>query len=242
MTTFVLVHGAWHGGWAWDRVAPRLRESGGVVATPTLTGLGGDPAEANRKAGLRTHVDDVIRVLDALPSVPVILVGHSYAGLVVREAADRRPEQVERIVLVEGWAGPSGSSMLSLVPDWFADGIRKAATDEGDGWLIPPPHPAVFGITDATDVEWLQRKLRAEPLRTFSEATRLTGVVEEIPGVGIYCRPQNFPFAEIADQLGYELVGVDGPHDLMVRDPGFVADQLLEVSEKAMPLVGRRPG
>jgi pimeloyl-ACP methyl ester carboxylesterase len=243
MTTFVLVHGAWHGSWAWDRVAPRLRDSGARVLTPTLSGLGGNVAEANREIGLCTHVDDVVRVLDGLSEERVILVGHSYAGLVAREAADRRSERVAKIILVEGWAGPSGSSLLSLAPGWFSDGIRKAAAEGGDGWLIPAPHPAVFGITEAADVDWLQGKLRSQPLRTFNEATRLTGAVDEIPGVGIYCRPQNFPFAEIAAELGYELVGVDGPHDLMVSNPGFVAEQLLAAAEEGEVLlraIGRR--
>jgi pimeloyl-ACP methyl ester carboxylesterase len=240
MTTFLLVHGAWHGGWAWDRVASRLRERGAVVATPTLSGLGGEAAQADLETGLRTHVDDVLRALEGLSGEPVILVGHSYAGLVVREAADRRPERVEKIVLIEGWAGPNGSSLLSLAPDWFADGIRQAAGASG---LIPPPHPAVFGIIETPHVEWLQTRLRSQPLATFSEATRLTGAVDEIPGVGIYCRPQNFPFAEIADGLGYELIGVDGPHDLMVSDPGVVAEQLLAAAEEGEMLLrssGRR--
>jgi pimeloyl-ACP methyl ester carboxylesterase len=227
MTAFVLVHGAWHGGWAWDRVSPSLREAGATVIAPTLTGLGGDSSGLSPDVGLAAHVEDVVRALDSLSEVPAVLVGHSYAGLVVREAADRRPECVRQIVLVDAWVGPHGSSLLSVAPDWFSDGIRKAAEDGGDGRLIPAPHPAVFGITDPTDVSWLEGKLRPQPLRTFTDSTRLTGAVDEIPGAAIYCKPQNFPFAELAEQLGYDAIAVDGPHDLMVSDPGLVADQLL---------------
>jgi pimeloyl-ACP methyl ester carboxylesterase len=231
MTPFVLVHGAWHGGWAWDRVAPELREAGATVVAPTLTDPGEPALGPDGEVGLRTHVDDVVRVLDALVDGPAILVGHSYAGLVVREAADRRPERVRRVVLVEGWAGPNGTSLLDAAPAWFGDGIRNAVEKGGGGGLIPAPHPAVFGITDPADVSWLAAKLRPQPLRTFTDPTQLSGAVDDIPGIGIYCRPQSFPFAEIAERLGYELIGVDGPHDVMVSDPNLLTDRLLAIAE-----------
>jgi pimeloyl-ACP methyl ester carboxylesterase len=226
MTTFVLVHGAWHGGWAWDRVSPRLRKAGATVVAPTLSGLGNRP-EAPSEIGLATHVEDVVRAIDAVADGPATLVGHSYAGLVVREAADRRPERVEKIVLIDGWAGPDGSSLFSLAPTWFTEGIRKAVADGDDPALIPTPHPAVFGITDPADVSWLEGELRRQPLRSFTDTTRLTGVVDEIPGVAIHCNPPNLPFAEFGHDLGYELVAVDGPHDVMVSDPSLVTDCLL---------------
>jgi pimeloyl-ACP methyl ester carboxylesterase len=233
MTPFVLVYGALHGGWAWDRVAPELREAGATVVAPTLTDPGEPALGPDGEVGLRTHVDDVVRVLDALVDGPAILVGHSYAGLVVREAADRRPERVRQIILVDAWAGPDGSSLLSLAPAWFADGIRKAVEDGGDGWFIPAPHPAVFGITDPTDVGWLEGKLRPQPLRTFTDSSRLRGGVDEIPGAAIYCRPQNFPFAELAEELGYDLIGVDGPHNVMVSDPELLTDRLLAIAGRS---------
>jgi pimeloyl-ACP methyl ester carboxylesterase len=230
MTTFVLVHGAWHGGWAWDRVSPRLQEAGANVVAPTLTGLDEESPEASPEIGLQTHVEDVVRALDALSDGPATLVGHSYAGLVVREAADRRPELVGQVILVDGWAGPDGSSLLSLAPDWFTEGIRQAVTDGGDDELIPAPHPAVFGISHPADVAWLEEKLSPQPLATFTDPTRLNGAVDEIPGTAIYCKPPNLPFADFGDELGYQLVPIEGPHDVMVSDPELVAEQLLAVS------------
>ena len=227
MTAFVLVHGAWHGGWAWERVSPLLEEAGATVSAPTLTGDRPE-SEPTRQVGLGTHVEDVLRALDALTGERATLVGHSYAGLVVREAADRRPERVERIVLVDGWAGADGSSMFSLAPHWFAEGTRKAAEEGGDGWLIPAPHPAVFGITEPEDARWLAARLRPQPLRTFTEPTRLGGAVDEIPGTAICCTPETLPFAGLAEQLGYQLVSVEGPHDVMLSGPDLLAEQLLE--------------
>ncbi|MFG2055620.1 alpha/beta fold hydrolase [Micromonospora sp. NPDC048930] len=219
-STFVLVHGAWHGGWAWGRVVPLLRAAGAHVIAPDLT--------HDRDIGLRTHVDEVVAALDAVPGDrEVVLVGHSYAGLVVREAADRRAERVGRIVLVDGWAGVDGASMSTLAPAWFTDAVRASAQATGDGWRIPAPDPAAFGIEDPADAAWLRRRLRPQPLRTFTESTRLTAAVDRIPGTGVYCRPQTFPFADLADALGYHLVAVDGPHDVMLTHPETLAAALL---------------
>src|SRR5688572_8722489 len=124
MTTFVLVHGAWHGPWAWDRVVPLLHAAGMRTLTPDLA--------TAKDQGLH---DDAQAVVAALGTVPeeddVVLVGHSYAGLVVREAADARPDAVGHIVLVDGWAGPDGSSVFSLAPDALVEAVRTAAETAG---------------------------------------------------------------------------------------------------------------
>ena len=208
MTTFVLVPGAWHGSWAWERVVPLLPNA--VAVDLTL----------DRDVGLRDHVDEVVAVVDALDDPDVVLVGHSYAGLVVRQAADLRPERVAHLVLVEGWAGPDGASLADLAP--FMDRVWAAVRD---GWRVPVPDSATFGVTDLGDAS----RLRDHPLRTFTEPSRLTGAVDRIPGTGVHCRPEVLPFARIAKQLGYRQVALDGPHDIMLTDPGAVAGVLLEL-------------
>jgi pimeloyl-ACP methyl ester carboxylesterase len=219
MTTFVLVHGAWHGSWAWERIVPLLETARARVVTPDLT------LEAD--VGLDWHADQIVAALDGLPADErVVLVGHSYAGLPVRQAADQCPQRVAHLVLIEGWAGPDGSSMFSLAPDWFVDGIRAAVAGDG-GSSIPAPHPAVFGIADPDDAEWLAQRLRPQPLSTFEDRTRLTGAVEAISGTGIHCRPATFAFADFAAELGYRLVALEGPHDLMLTDPEALARELL---------------
>ncbi|MCK2214991.1 alpha/beta hydrolase [Actinomadura sp. ATCC 31491] len=152
MTTFVLVAGAWHGPWAWDRVVPFLDRAGARTIVPDLAYAPGTT--------LRDHVNQVLAALPATsridsttvpgtdrgvgsgtgrttgretgwsdhdPADQVILVGHSYAGLVVRQAADMRPDRIARIILVDGWAGPTGSSMFTLAPPAFAQAMRAAA-------------------------------------------------------------------------------------------------------------------
>jgi pimeloyl-ACP methyl ester carboxylesterase len=210
MTTFVLVHGAWHGPWAWDCVAALLRRAGDRVIAPELCP---DPG-----TGLRDHGRQVAAALDGADG-DAVLVGHSYAGLVVRQAADLRPDRVRRIVLVDGWAGRDGAGMFALAPVPFVAAVRAAALSNTDRRLIPAPPPAAFGITDPADAEWLAARLQPQPMLTFTGPAELTGAVDRIPGTAICCRPATYPFARFAAELGYAVVFMDGPHDVMLTDP-----------------------
>ncbi|MET9632683.1 alpha/beta fold hydrolase [Lentzea sp. NPDC006480] len=216
MTTFVLVHGAWHGPWAWDRVVPLLRAAGTHTITVNLT----TPADR----GLHDDAETVITTVDTMQDNDIVLVGHSYAGLVVREAADARPDAVRHVVLVDGWAGKDGASLVSLAPDAFARTVRAAADSRGQ---IPAPAPEAFGITDPEAAAWLAPRLLPQPLRTFTEPTRLTGAVDRIPGTAICCRPRTYPFDEFGAAVGYETLALDGPHDVMLTHPEPLVPLLL---------------
>jgi pimeloyl-ACP methyl ester carboxylesterase len=219
MTTFVLVHGAWHGPWSWDRVVPLLNTAGIRTLTPDLSAVG--------DYGLHDHAEAIIAAIDTVPdNDELVLVGHSYAGLVVREAADARADAISHIVLVDGWAGADGASMFSLAPETFTSAVRTMAETLGDGWQIPAPPPAAFGIVDNTT--WLAARLLPQPLRTFTEPTRLSGAVDRIPGTAIYCRPQTYPFDRFGEAIGYRTLAVDGPHDVMLTDPEALVRTLLE--------------
>lgn len=221
MTTFVLVHGAWHGPWAWDRVVPLLNAAGVRTLTPEL----GSTADH----GLHEHAEELLAAIDAVQDGDdLVLVGHSYAGLVVREAADARPDAVDRIVLVDGWAGADGSGMFTLAPEAFTDAMRSAADAHGQGRRIPAPPPAAFGITDSDIAAWLAPKLIPQPLRTFAETTRLSGAVNRIPGTAVYCTPLTFRFDLFGEAVGYRTRALEGPHDVMLTDPRAVARVLLE--------------
>ena len=219
MTTFVLVHGAWHGPWAWDRTVEPLHAAGARTLTPDLSAPGDH--------GLHDHARTVVAALDSVAEDDIVLVGHSYAGLVVREAADARPGIVGHLVLVDGWAGPDGSSMFTLAPASFVAAVRTAAETLGGGHRIPAPPPAAFGIHDADTADLLAKRMVTQPLRTFTEPTRLTGAVDRIAGTAVHCRPQTYSFDRFGADLGYRTVALDGPHDVMLTDPHRLARILL---------------
>jgi pimeloyl-ACP methyl ester carboxylesterase len=232
MSHFVLVHGAWHGGWCWDRVRPHLLAAGHRVSTPTLAGLGGRRDELSAQLSLAHHVDDVVGAIAAEGTGAddedeVVLVGHSYAGIVVREAADRRPDRVARLVLLDAWVGGDGDSMLSIAPEWFASAVMQAAHDTGDGWTIPAPPPSLVGVDDPADGAWLDAHLTPHPLRTFSDPTTLGGAVDAVPTAAIVCaRQSGIPFAGWAEDRGWPVETIESGHDVMVTNPVELARAL----------------
>ncbi|MFG1906102.1 alpha/beta fold hydrolase [Kribbella sp. NPDC048928] len=220
---FVLVHGAWHGPSAWDRVVPLLHAAGAHTVTPDL---GTHPDR-----GLHDDAATVIATLDNLTGDDeVVLVGHSYAGLVVREAADARPDRVRQVVLIDGWAGPDGASLFDLAPDSFEEAVRAAAARIGDGSPVPAPPPAAFGVVNPADAAWLTERLVAQPLRTFAESTRLSPAVADIPGVAICCTPPTYDFASFGQSAGYRTVPIEGAHNIMLTDPAQLTQSLLTTS------------
>lgn len=231
MSHLVLVHGAWHGGWCWERVTGLFAEAGHTTACPTLKGLAERSGELTPEVGLRDHVTDVLGAIDAAPEgEPIVVVGHSYAGIVVREAADRRPERVSRVVLLDGWVAPNGKGLFDVAPDWFVDGLTGSAQRDGDGWRIPAPDPALFGVTEPSDVEWVRPRVTDHPLRTFQDPTTLGAAVADVPGSAIVCRPgAGIPFEQLATEVGYEVLDIETGHDAMVTKPQELArllDQL----------------
>jgi pimeloyl-ACP methyl ester carboxylesterase len=225
VTTYVLVHGAWHGAWCWRDVAAPLRSAGHQVSIPTLVGLGERADEFRPDIGLRDHVDDVVHTLEGADLGDVVLVGHSYAGLVVREAADRAPDRVARLVLVDAWAGPDGASIDSLAPAFFRNWVESVT----EGGAIPVPAVRTVGVTDPQQVAWLESRLTPHPRRTFSDPTRLTGAVDAVPCRAVVCTPPGgIPFAGWAREFGWKTVELESGHDAMVTAPAALAGLLLE--------------
>ncbi len=140
MATFVLVHGTTAGGWVWKDIAGPLRDAGHVVYTPTLTGLGERVHLLNRDVGLDTHITDVVNVLRFEDLRDVILVGHSYGGMVISGVAEQMPQRIEELVFFDAMVPYDGESAVGATGEIVRERMEIQVDEEGDGWLIPVQH------------------------------------------------------------------------------------------------------
>jgi pimeloyl-ACP methyl ester carboxylesterase len=170
--TFILVHGAWHGGWCWYRVADILIAHGYRVYAPSLTGVGDRTHLFSKDISLQTHVDDIVSLVEAEELEDFILVGHSYGGFVISGVGDILRERVAHYVYLDAGVpadmAPGASFRWS---DFDALGVRKTRLklirEQGNSVALPPPPAATFDISDPLDVNWVQRQLRPMPLQTY---------------------------------------------------------------------------
>ena len=137
MATVVLVHGTTAGGWVWRKIAARLRSEGHTVYTPTLTGLGERVHLASPSVDLDTHVTDVVNTIEYEDLERVVLVGHSYGGMVIAGAADRLPEKVAGLVYLDAIVPRNGESLVDLQPAERREQTERRVAEGGQGWLIP---------------------------------------------------------------------------------------------------------
>jgi pimeloyl-ACP methyl ester carboxylesterase len=179
MATFVLVPGAWLGGWAWQRVTPQLCAAGHEVYTPTLTGLGDRAHLGTPKTNLDTHIADVVNLIAAENLRDVVLVGHSYAGSVVTGVADRVADCLALVVYLDSAPLEDGESPLSVYPPDAQADVHRQVADEGDGWRIPPmpfaqlpDAPTLAGLSD-DDRALLAREATPHPFGTYTQPLRL---------------------------------------------------------------------
>lgn len=233
MATFVLVHGAWHGGWCWDRVAERLRRAGHEVHAPTLTGLSERSHLLSPTVGLDTHIEDVTRQIDVLGLTDVVLVGHSYAGQVVSGVSDRRPDAIATRVYLDAFVGRDGEAAIDLLPQTVAHHWAESATERGFGWLVAVRDLTVLGVTEPTDLDWLRPRLTAHPWKTYTDPLRLTGALDGVPAEFIECVEWMRVFRDQAGrarELGWPVHELETGHEAMVTAPGELAAVLNDIA------------
>ena len=236
MATFVLVHGAWHGGWCWRRVAPALRAAGHDVLTPTLTGLGERAHLLSPAVDLATHVQDILAVLYYEDLREVVLVGHSYAGMVVTAVSSRAPERIDGPVYLDAFVPVGEQSVMDMLPPPVQASFRARATAEGDGWRLPPPHIQGFGVTEPGDVEWATARLTPQPITTFEQPVRYDGAASPLPRAYIYCAAKPGPdsFTPIAHRLrtaaDWRYAELQTGHDAMLTAPQQLASLLSTIA------------
>ena len=168
MTIFVFVPGAWHGGWVCRKVAGPLRAKGHRVFTPTLTGLGECAHLASLDVDLDTHIQDIVGLLEKEELSDVVLVGHSYAGMVITGVADKAANRLRGLVYIDAFVPESGMSMQANNPSRFAM-FAKLVDDEGNDTMILPADAGMWSVVDEADVEWLNRRLTPQPINTYTQ-------------------------------------------------------------------------
>ncbi len=235
MTAFVLVHGAWHGGWCWRRVADRLRQQGHDVYTPTLTGLGDRRHLANPEIDLEMHVADVIGVLDAEELRDSVICGHSYGGMVITPVLDRRPASFRAAMWLDAFVPADGQCVMDLQPPERAKNLREKIRTEGEGWWIPPMTPEYFGVMNEQDAAWIRRRCVPQPYRTFTQPVRLDGAWQSVARK-MYVMADLHPnsnFGRVASSLSaepdWEVRTVPSGHEVMVDTPDLLVELLLDL-------------
>lgn len=237
MATFVLVHGGGHGGWCYRQVARLLRGAGHEVYAPTLSGLAERAHLRLAGIGLDTHIQDVASLLHYEDLRDVILVGHSYGGMVITGAADRAVERVGRLVYLDAANPVHGQSLVDVAgPIIEATRPLGETVDGVELVLLPTENAGLFyGVTDAADLAWMQARLTAHPWRCFEDKLDLRNetALWALPQYHIVCTStlatRDPVLVENARASG-RLWDIDTGHDLMITEPKSVADALLEIA------------
>jgi pimeloyl-ACP methyl ester carboxylesterase len=230
---FVLVHGAFHGGWCWRRVGDRLTAAGARVFAPTMTGLGERAHLLNDMVGIETFFQDTVAVIEAEELTDIVLVGHSFGGAVITGVADRIPERIARLVYLDAVVPLNGQSALSTLPaDTQAIRLRTAQATPA-GLIIPLPTETMFDLPLGPDRDWVARRITPHPLAAYTDPIVLShSVGNGRPRVYIRCTNPVYPavvpsYERIKAEGGWTLVDIATGHDAMVSAPEALADILL---------------
>lgn len=237
MATFVLVHGGGHGGWCYQRVARRLRARGHEVYAPTLTGLADRSHFIHPGIDLDTHVTDVVNLLVWEDLREVVLVGHSYGGMVITGAADRAADRVGRLVYLDAATPRDGQSLVDIAGAHME--LARSTSEVVNGVelvLLPGPGAAAFyGIDDPDDQAWADARLTGHPWACFEQQLVLRDeeALRSIPQFHVVCADtlatRDRDLIERARAEG-RLWVIDTGHDLMITEPGLVTDTLCEIA------------
>src|SRR5580698_1691545 len=181
-TTFLVCHGAWSAGWAWTKMHPLMNAAGDRLNTPTYTGLGERAQLANPSIDLETHIEDILNVIKYEDISDIVLIGHSYGGMVATGVADRARDRIKQLVYLDAFVPDDGQSLLDLNQVARQPMLERAGA--GDGWRIPPnPTPP---DTSQADLAWLTERRVDMPIKCFEMPLRLRHGELTLPRSYIY--------------------------------------------------------
>lgn len=227
--TLLLIHGAWHGGWCWERIVPLLESENITVYAPSLIGQGERAHEVTRETGLFTHIDQVVGMIKKNNLTDVVLVGHSYGGMVISGVAEKVPGLIKRLVYLDALVPTDGQCEY----DMASEDSRKHDDDNAiDGWLNAPAEPEVMGVVDPNDIIWVRQNLVPIPQKCFTERLPMKSVeAKKIPRT--YIQTSGFDsisaMAQRSESLGWDVYRMDpsAGHDAMVTRPKELSELLL---------------
>lgn len=234
MATFVLVHGAWQGGWAWDRVVPLLRDQGHLVHAPTLTGVGDRAHLISPRIGLDDHIQDVVATIQNERLTDVILAGHSYGGQVIAGVASALPGALVQLVYIDAFVPNDGESATQQQPETIAHHYKESVQERGFGWLLPTRNLDVLGVSDPLDVEWLSALMVSHPYKSFNDPVRVTPEALAIPSTFVESVDWMRVFKsarERAESRGWPVHELQTGHQSMTTAPQKLAELLNQIAE-----------
>jgi pimeloyl-ACP methyl ester carboxylesterase len=206
MATFILVHGAWQTAKTWDLVANKLRSFGHIVAIPHLRGLENDSLVLSPEITLQTHVEDVVDFLSASDFEDAILVGHSYAGMIIAAVAERAFDRLKRLIYVDAFVPQDNQSAFDLFPEAFLQRFRETAKSTGDGWRLPASERQLdmWGLKPGWEREFVKSCLSDFTIRCFEERARLpTNAASKLPRSYVACTRAGYPARAVFQRFGY---------------------------------------
>lgn len=233
----VLVHGAGHGGWCWKMVREQLRADGFTVFSPTLTGMGERVHLRSPDLTLETHILDVENLIRWEELEDVILVGHSYAGMIISGVCDRLRSRIAHAIYLDAALAEDGQPAFP--------GFTKARADEVlgplvDGYLIPMNNLAAFGVADEGPAitAWMQRRLTEFPFQLWAEPIKLVnGGSDGIPRTFVLCADPakldpntSKKMMALKNDPSWQFIEKVGPHDVMITDPEWTASLIADTA------------
>jgi pimeloyl-ACP methyl ester carboxylesterase len=236
MANFVLVHGTWAGGWMWREVADRIRAKGHRVFTPTLTGLGERAHLATPQTNLDTHIQDIAAVIACERLDDVVLVGTSYAGLVISGVADRMPETIASLIYLNAALPANGKCMLDTVSAERRATVQKLADDEGDGYMVSSKLVLDTGIEDEAARKLFLSRMSAHPLPSLLQPIQLTGKYKDVTKKAYVLATKKIShhFKEYYDwakqQPDWTAHEIPTHHYPMATAPGLTAELLMTIA------------
>ena len=231
MATFLFVPGAWHGGWCWKKLTPHLRAAGHEVHTPSLTGLGERSHLLTPKIDLDIHVQDILRLLFFEDLREVVVVGHSYGGMLIPMAVEQSTDRIIHAVFLDALVPAPNHSLFDILPDLKIE-MTKRANEVGDGWNIPPFEGNYFGITAEEEQKWVMARVTPHPIATFQQPAQFNRAPHLIvPCTFIACQWVMQTYGAKPPQTeGMHYVELSTAHDAMITAPRELADILIDLS------------